>query len=80
MKAKFAHLNAHLELRWKSDFQKDVIIENFKDRKWEAVDEDEGNLMANKTTGTFIGLVSLMYAKFSIQSLDLGFLMISRFS
>lgn len=42
MKSKFGHMNAHLELRWKSDFQKDVIIENFNDRNWEPVDEEEG--------------------------------------
>ena len=42
MKSKFAHINAHLELRWKSDFQKDVIIENFNDRGWEPVEEDDG--------------------------------------
>jgi len=41
MKAKFTHLNAHLELRWKSDFKKDVIIENFNDRGWEAVEEED---------------------------------------
>lgn len=42
MKAKFIHLNAHLDLRWKTDFQKDAIIENFEDRDWEQVDDDDG--------------------------------------
>lgn len=42
MKAKFTHYNAHLELKWKSDFQKEVILENFTDRNWEPAEEDEG--------------------------------------
>lgn len=56
MKAKFAHLNAHLELRWKSDFQKDVIIENFKDRNWEPVEDDEGRSSLNRRLEHLLGL------------------------
>ena len=42
MKAKFVHTNAHLELKWKTDFQKSVILENFQERNWEPVEEDDG--------------------------------------
>lgn len=53
MKSKFIHLNAHLDLKWKSDFEKSVIIENFEDRNWEKVDEDDDDwniLWANVNT------------------------------
>jgi hypothetical protein len=42
MKAKFIHLNAHLDLKWKSNLDKSVIKENLKDRQWEEIEEDEG--------------------------------------
>jgi hypothetical protein len=72
MKAKFAHLNAHLDLRWKSDFQKDTIIENFKDRNWEPVDDEEGTILTQKMTGTFIGRVWEMRARSSTRRSDSG--------
>lgn len=53
MKSKFIHLNAHLDLKWKSDFEKSVIIENFEDRNWDKVDEDDDDwniLWANVNT------------------------------
>lgn len=78
MKAKFAHLNAHLDLRWKSDFQKDVIIENFKDRNWEPVDDEEGKFLAQQTIGTFTGRVLEMCARYSTQRSASGSQMISR--
>lgn len=56
MKAKFAHLNAHLDLRWKSDFQKDVIVENFKDRNWEPVEEEDGTSRVTRRLEHLLGL------------------------
>lgn len=47
------HLNAHLDVKWKSDFDKSVIIENFEDRNWEKVDDDDDDwniLWANVNT------------------------------
>lgn len=41
MKSKFIHLNAHLDLKWKTDLEKSVIIENMNERNWEKADEDE---------------------------------------
>ena len=42
MKAKHIHLNAHLDLVWKTDFQKESIVENFYERDWEEADADDG--------------------------------------
>ena len=42
MKSNFIHLNAHLDLRWKSDFDKEAITENLEERDWEQVDQDDG--------------------------------------
>jgi len=44
MKSKYIHLNAHLDLRWKSDFQKETITENLEEREWEQVEDDDGTL------------------------------------
>ena len=30
------------KIKWKSDFDKSVIVENFVNRKWSEADEDEG--------------------------------------
>ena len=43
---KSGHFNSRVKLYWKSDLNKDVIIQNFTDRFWE---EDE------MTHGIFIG-------------------------
>ena len=42
MKAKFVHLNAHLDLKWKTDLDKEAITANLQDREWERVDDDDG--------------------------------------
>lgn len=31
MKSKYNHKNAHLDIKWKSDINKSVIIENFEE-------------------------------------------------
>lgn len=41
MKPKYKHVNAHLNIKWKTDLQKSVIIENMKERKWEQAEDDE---------------------------------------
>jgi guanylate kinase len=38
MKRRFE--NAHKKLRWKSDFDKSVVIENFEDREWDEASDD----------------------------------------
>ena len=40
---KSGHQNARVKLSWKSDLNKDVIIQNFTDRFWEEVNEDDDN-------------------------------------
>ena len=37
------HQNARVKLGWKSDLNKDVIIQNFTDRFWEEIGEDDDN-------------------------------------
>jgi len=32
----------HMKIKWKSDFDKDVIIDNFKNRKWQEVEDEDG--------------------------------------
>ena len=33
------------KIKWKTDFDKDVIIDNFKCRKWLEFDEEEGTTL-----------------------------------
>ena len=35
------HQNARVKLGWKSDLNKDVIIQNFTDRFWEEIEDDD---------------------------------------
>ena len=35
------HQNARIKLGWKSDLNKDVIIQNFTDRFWEEIEDDD---------------------------------------
>ncbi len=32
-----------MKIKWKSDFDKDVVIDNFKNRKWIEVEDEEGS-------------------------------------
>lgn len=41
MKSKFIHLNAHLDLRWKTDLHKPSITENLDERQWEQVEDED---------------------------------------
>ena len=40
---KSGHQNARVKLGWKSDLNKEVIIQNFTDRFWEEIGEDDDN-------------------------------------
>ena len=41
MKTKFAHKNAHLQLKWKCDLDRSVIEDNCEERGWERVEEPD---------------------------------------
>lgn len=41
MKPKYNHLNAHLNIKWKTDLPKSVIIENMQDRDWQKAEDYE---------------------------------------
>lgn len=41
MRPKFKHPNANLNIKWKTDLQKSVILENMDERDWQGADEDE---------------------------------------
>jgi tubulin polyglutamylase TTLL1 len=41
MQSKLNHLNANLDIKWKTDFNKSVIIENMDERDWVRADKDE---------------------------------------
>ena len=41
MKPKYDHFNAHLDIKWKTDLQKSVIIENMKERNWQKAEDCE---------------------------------------
>ena len=41
MKPKFYHRNAHLNIKWKCDLDRQVIFENMEERNWENTDPDD---------------------------------------
>lgn len=41
MKPKYKHMNAHLNIKWKTDLTKSVIIENMEERKWQKAEDDD---------------------------------------
>ncbi len=32
------------KIKWKTDFDKDVIVDNFINRKWTEIEEEDGNI------------------------------------
>ncbi len=40
MKSKFNHVNSHLNIKWKLDFDRAPLFENFEERNWERVEID----------------------------------------